>query len=370
MKRRAKIMVRIMSKILYAAGTMGHINNFHLPYIDALRRDGHEVQVMAKGEGADHNIPFVKKMFSFGNVSCMMRIRKILKREKFDVIITNTTLAAFNIRFVLPRRHRPRVINFVHGYMFPTEVVGIRAKIFRFCEKLLRKKTDHIMVMNAADLEIANKYRLCLGEVRMTSGMGARVADAPTVETDLILERNKGEGKYILCFVGELYKAKNQRMLICALPEIKMEIPNAVLWLVGEGVARDELVALAEELSISDSVYFMGRRENPCDYIRAADVYVSASEKEGLPFNILEAIGCGKTVVASRVKGQEDIIEDGVSGFLYPFGDISAFADIVKRIHRGELSIDPERAISRFKHFSFDTVFPETYGTMKELMDK
>ena len=78
------------------------------------------------------------------------------------------------------------------------------------------------MVMNAADLEIANKYKLCLGEIRMTSGMGASVAAAPSVETDLILKHNKGEGKYILCFVGELYKAKNQRMLICALPEIKM----------------------------------------------------------------------------------------------------------------------------------------------------
>lgn len=359
-----------MSKILYAAGSMGHINNFHLPYIDALRKDGHEVQVMARGEGADHNIPFVKKMFSFGNVFCMMKIRGILKREKFDIIITNTTLAAFNVRFVLPKRNRPRVINFVHGYMFPKDVVGLRAKIFRFCEKLLRKKTDHIMVMNAADLEIANKYKLCLGEIRMTSGMGASVAAAPSVETDLILKHNKGEGKYILCFVGELYKAKNQRMLICALPEIKMEIPNAVLWLVGEGVAREELVALAEELSISDSVYFMGRRENPCDYIRAADIYVSASEKEGLPFNILEAIGCGKTVVASRVKGQEDIIEDGVSGFLYPFGDISAFADIVKRIYRGELSIDPKCARARFESFSFERVFPETYGVMTELMKK
>jgi glycosyltransferase EpsD len=254
--------------------------------------------------------------------------------------------------------------------MFPKNVVGARAKIFRFCEKLLRKKTDHIMVMNAQDLEIANEYKLCRGEVRMTLGMGARVVPAPTVETDLILKHNKGEGKYILCFVGELYKAKNQRMLICALPEIKMAIPNAVLWLVGEGVARGELVALAEQLNISDSVYFMGQRDNPCDYIRAADVYVSASEKEGLPFNILEALGCGKTVVASRVKGQEDIIEDGVSGFLYPFGDFNAFAELVKRIHSGELSIDPRSAVARFERYSFNNVFHDTYGTMKELMEK
>ena len=359
-----------MSKILYAAGTMGHINNFHLPYIEALRKDGHEVLVMARGEGADFDIPFEKKMFSLKNLSCQRKIKKILKREKFDVILTNTTLAAFNVRIVLPRRNRPRVVNFVHGYMFPTEVKGVRNKIFRFCEKILRKKTDAIMVMNASDYGIANEYKLCREEVRMTLGMGAKVYDAPTVETDLILKANRADGKYILCFVGELYKRKNQRMLICALPEIKLAIPNAVLWLVGDGVARRELVELAESLNISDSVYFMGMRDNPCDYIRAADVYVSASEKEGLPFNILEALGCGKCVVASDVKGQCDIIEDGVSGFLYPYNNVGEFVRKIKKIHAGELSIDPARAVARYEAFSFDRVFDRTYSTMKELIEK
>ena len=68
-----------MSKILYAAGTMDHIKSFHLPYIDSLCREGHEVFTMAKGKGADFDIGFVKKMLSVKNISCRRRIRKILK---------------------------------------------------------------------------------------------------------------------------------------------------------------------------------------------------------------------------------------------------------------------------------------------------
>lgn len=359
-----------MSKILYAAGTMQHIRSFHLPYIQELRREGHEVYTMAKGDDADFNIEFVKKMLSFGNLACQRKIKKILKREKFDVLILNTTLAAFNIRFCLPKKNRPKVINFVHGYMFPRVPVSTKDKIFFFCEKILRKKTDSILVMNQDDYEIATENKLCLGDVVMTRGMGASVPEETVVPKEAVYKLHESEEKFIICFVGELYKGKNQRMLICALPEIQIAIPNAVLWLVGEGVDRQKLVDLSEELNIDNSVFFMGRRSNPCDYIRACDLYVSASEKEGLPFNILEALGCGKTTLASNIKGHRDIIEDGVSGLLYPFGDISEFVRLVKSVYNGEIKIDSQNAISRYKDYCFDNVFPDTYGKMKELVEK
>ena len=348
---------------------MEHIKSFHLPYIEALRADGHEVLVMAKGKDADFDIGFVKKMLSSKNTECRRKIRKILRRERFDVIILNTTLAAFHIRLCLPKIKRPKVINLVHGYMFPKSVKTTRDKIFIFWEKFLRRKTDHIMVMNGEDYEIATKNKLCLGEVRMTLGMGASVSET-VLPPETIRKYTESEGKFVLCFVGELYKAKNQRMLICALPEIQISIPNAVLWLVGEGVDRLELIELADELKISNSVCFVGRRNNPCDYMRACDVYVSASEKEGLPFNIMESLGCGKITLASDIKGHRDLIEDGKSGILYSLGDITDFVSKVKAIHGGDIKIAPEDAISRYEIYSKANAFPSTYKIMKELIEK
>ncbi len=360
----------IMSKILYAAGTFEHIKNFHLPYIDRLRRDGHEVTVMARGEGADLNIPFVKKMLSFKNIICSLRIRGIIKRGKFDTVVLNTTLAAFDTRLFLPKRNRPKVINFVHGYMFSPEPKSIKEKIFLFCEQLLSKKTDYIMVMNSEDCAIAEKYRLCISEIKMTRGMGARISESDFLPVELMYERRRNSDKYIISFVGELSAAKNQRMLICALPEIQVYIPNAVLWLVGDGGHKEALIRLTEKLNLSDSVRFWGYRPHPCDYIRASDLYISASKKEGLPFNVLEAVGCGKTVIASNVKGHRDIIENGKSGFLFSSGDLGELVRLVRGVYRGELSIKPTDARQRYKVFSFDSVFPETYGIMKELIDK
>ncbi|MBE6644738.1 MAG: glycosyltransferase family 4 protein [Ruminococcaceae bacterium] len=358
-----------MSKVLYAAGTAEHIKNFHLPYIERLRKEGHEVVTMAKGDGVDIEVPFVKKMFSIKNLFLVLKVRKIMIREGFDTVILNTTLAAFIIRLALPRKKTTKVINFVHGYMFEPEPVGLKEKIFLFCEKLLSSKTDHIIVMNSDDYFIAKRYRLCLGEVRMTRGMGAKISDKPQILAESVFDLKQGIGKYVLCFVGELSELKNQKMLISAMPGIKAHIPNAVLWLVGDGKERRRLELYVRELNLSDSVLFMGKQNNPCDLIRACDIYLSASKKEGMPFNIIEALGCKKTVIASSVKGHKDIIEHGKSGFLFKKDNVGQLVDLIKLIYCGELTIDKGEAFSRYKDFSFDTVFDKTYNTVKELIE-
>ena len=123
-----------MSKILYTASTMSHINNFHLDYINALRSEGHTVLTMARGEGADFNIPFEKKLLSPKNTRCRKEIKRILENEKFDIVILNTTLSAFHIRLAMPRR-RPRVLNIVHGYLFRKIQAFLKERCFCFVKE-------------------------------------------------------------------------------------------------------------------------------------------------------------------------------------------------------------------------------------------
>lgn len=356
-----------MSKILYAASTIGHINNFHLPYIEKLRLDGNEVFTMARGEGADFDIPFVKKMLSPKNFFVRRRIKRILKSEKFDTVILNTTLAAFHIRLAMQKKERPKVINIVHGYLFSEHSSKLKYKLMLFCEKILRKKTDSIVVMNSADFEIATSNSLCISDVKMTYGMGAKVSKQST-PCEKIRQYIGAEQKFLMCFVGELSARKNQRFLICALPEIKISIPDAELILVGSGALERELKELSEKLGVSSYVHFVGQKPNPCDFIYACDLYVSASEIEGMPFNIIEALGCKKTVLCSNIKGHTDLIENEKSGYLYSFADISKFVEMVKEIHSGKLSLSSDAIIEKYKEYSFDQVFSNTYETIKELI--
>ncbi len=356
-----------MSKILYAASNMQHINNFHIPYIERLREEGNTVKVMASGEGADFDVPFVKKMLSPKNFFVRRKIKRILSEEKFDAVILNTTLAAFHIRLAMPKKHRPRVMNFVHGYLFSEKQKGLKKKILLFCEKLLAKKTDTIAVMNEEDMKIAEENKLCLGKTEMTRGMGA-AAHTERYPREKVRRYLDAEEEYLMCFVGELSERKNQRFLICALPEIKIAEPKAALLLVGSGAEEMPLRELADKLGVSESVHFTGQTSNPCDYIRASDLYVSASEIEGMPFNIIEALGCGLPILISDIKGHSDLIESESEGILYERGNISDFSEKAKQIIGGNVTIDKTAQREKYEKYSFDSVFEETYSVLKDFV--
>ena len=351
-------------KILYAASTMSHINNFHLRYIEKLRSDGYDVRVMANGEGADYKIPFEKKLLSSTNTACRAEIKRILRRERFDAIILNTSLAAFHIRLAIPKDiKRPRVINFVHGYLF-SEVVGVVKRLmFILCEKLLSARTDAVIVMNTEDMQASVKYGFTSGKTYMTRGMGASVRDVVT-PPEKIRSDFRLEGRYALVFVGELSERKNQEFLIKAHARIKKKIPGAVLVLVGDGAYREYYESIIDELDLADSVILMGYREDACDVMRMADLYVSASIIEGMPFNLIEALGCKKTVLVSRVKGHVDLIDDRKSGFFFELNNEDEYVDKVCLIHGGIMKLDEEEIYSRYGLYSNAEVFDQTYKTL------
>ena len=354
-------------RILYVASSMRHINSFHRDYIAALRDGGATVDVLARGEGADFDIPFEKKLFSLGNTKCRKEIREIIKKGNYDAILLNTSLAAFHVRLACPRKNRPRIVNLVHGYLFSEEVGRIKSLLLRLAERMVKGKTDAIITMNEYDLDYATRKKLTRGRVYASRGMGVTLRESISSPESLRSEF-MGDGKLVFAFVGELSGRKNQEFLIRSHAELVKEIPNAVLWLIGDGDARESLEALSRELSVSESVIFVGQRADACDFIRACDVYVSASMIEGLPFNILEALGAGKTVIASRIKGHVDLIEDKVSGYLYAFRDTGAYLSLAKRVASGEI-ISPEKAIEVFKKYEREVVFPETLATIKEALD-
>lgn len=321
-------------KILYAASTASHLRRFHMPYIECLR-ERYDVYLMGShGEGIDFPIDFAKSFFSLSNLRAIGKIRKILKRERFDRVIVNTTLAAFLIRAaMIGMKKRPFVINVVHGYLFADGDTGLKAKILLLCEKLLRRQTDVIAVMNRDDLSIVQKSRLCLGDVFFMNGMGIPdVTEAPERDSALRATYAPKEGDILCAFVGELSGRKNQIFLIRAIAKLRTQGLPVRLLLLGEGSERENLEKEISALGLEDSVFLAGNREPIAPYLAVTDLYVSASVSEGLPFNVMEAMSFGLPIVMSDTKGQNDLKTDADAAVLYPLNDTDAFCDALKRL--------------------------------------
>jgi glycosyltransferase involved in cell wall biosynthesis len=147
------------------------------------------------------------------------------------------------------------------------------------------------------------------------------------------------EGAPLLGAVAVLREQKGLDVLVRALDEVVREVPDARLAVAGEGPERASLEALAEELGIGPRVMLLGNRSDIPDLLAGFDVAVSASWFEGSPLAAMEYMDAGLPIVATRVGGMPDLIDDGVHGRLVEPGDAAGLAAAVVELLR-----DPERA--------------------------
>lgn len=410
-----------MKKILYVASTYGHIKSFHIPYILKLVELGFEMHIgaggtekagaqkaptsaapkMQKNTGASLEnqafagvktieISFEKKMCSHKNLICVKKLVRLMEKEKYDIVSVHTSLAAFFTRLavILVKGKKPTVINTVHGYLFDENTRWAKKNILLGAERIVKKATDVLVVMNNQDYEIAEKYRLYREKLIKIPGMGINIDKFSKEHVEMLIEekgqtgsevvkglmsqrvsgkatgesadiRSRERAKFglqeadvVMIYAAEFSKRKNQKMLIHSMEKLP---PNVKLFLAGKGEGLEECMSLAEHLrppaasKILNSaeqpetskppkqpnltlpsggrVVFLGHVQNLEYYYYLADICVSSSRSEGLPFNIMEGMAMGLPVVATNVKGHQDLVENGVNGYLYEFDDQRGFIE-------------------------------------------
>jgi glycosyltransferase involved in cell wall biosynthesis len=129
--------------------------------------------------------------------------------------------------------------------------------------------------------------------------------------------------------VGRLEPEKNYTLLVQAIGQVSRRLPRTRCMIVGEGTCRKDLTTLIQSLGLGEHVRLPGTRSDIPDLLGAADVFVLASLKEGLPVALLEAMAAGKAVVVTSVGGMPEVIHDGKSGLVVPPGHVDALAEAV-----------------------------------------
>lgn len=131
----------------------------------------------------------------------------------------------------------------------------------------------------------------------------------------------------VVVYTGRLVPRKGVDVLLRAWTTCRSAATEATLLIIGKGNASDDLRQLADELKPGTSVRFMGELSDVLPWLQAADIYVMPSRQEGLPNALLEAMAVGLPIVATRIGGIVDIVEEGQSGTLVPADDVDALAN-------------------------------------------
>jgi len=138
----------------------------------------------------------------------------------------------------------------------------------------------------------------------------------------------------VLVVVARLTEQKGHRYLLQALPALLAQWPRLTCLFVGEGPCHESLQQAAERSGVRQACRFVGATEVVTDFYAAADVVVLPSLSEGCPFVVLEALAMGKPVVATRVNGVPEIIEEGRTGLLVEPRDAAALEQAIARMLR------------------------------------
>jgi glycosyltransferase involved in cell wall biosynthesis len=140
----------------------------------------------------------------------------------------------------------------------------------------------------------------------------------------------------VVTVLGRLGTGKGQAVAVEAWPRVIERVPDARLLLVGDGPLEDDLRRRVDDLDLAERVIFAGRRRDAERILAASTLTCLPTIREALPTALIEAAACGVPAVASATSGVLEVVDDGRTGLLFPYGDERRLADAVVELLEDE----------------------------------
>ncbi len=372
-------------RVLFCTTLDNQILHFHVPYIRMLRNRGWRVDVASAGTTSmpfcDHkfDLPFTKQPVSLANLRAFRRLRRILREQHYDLLHCHSPSAGAIARLAarsLPRKRRPIVFYTAHGFHFFRGAPRSYWMLIYPLEKLLARWTDCLLVMNREDRETVEQHKFRAGRIVEVPGVGVDLSRIDAAcdagcRADLRAAHGYGTEDYLLFYAAELSDRKNQKMLLDVLGRLLPRIPSVRLILAGRDLLDGALQMEAATRGLSDRVDFVGHREDVPEWLLLADLVVASSQQEGLPVNLIEAMACGRPVVATAVRGHVDLIDHEINGLLVPSGDADTMAEAVELLYKNPEAAEAmaAQAVEDARRYSLVEVLPQVARLYDEALE-
>jgi glycosyltransferase involved in cell wall biosynthesis len=267
---------------------------------------------------------------SSANLLAWRHVYDLMRRERIDVL--HCHMFRSNVPGVVLGRlaRTPVIIGHEHTWSFE----GQALRVFLDREVVARGADAYLAVSREDERRITEIEGIPAEKVRFLPN-GIPDLPEPTGR-DLRAEFGLPPDAPLVGAVGALRAQKGFDVLVRASALLAREIPNVRVIIVGSGDedVRVQLVRQITELGLQDNVLLLGLRDDVPDILAALDVAVSSSNFEGSPLAIMEYMAAGSPIVATRVGGVPDLIENGVHGLLVERGDSYGLAQAVLRLLR------------------------------------
>jgi len=316
----------------------------HLVYGSLAPGDGSlEHLAVAAGLPTTHIRALGRRINPLSDVRAFARLLRLVFREAPDVVHTHTAkagtlgrVAARLFNMTRPRRRRCIVVHTFHGhvlsgYFGPTMNVAVRR-----AERTLARITDRVVTISPAQRhDIVTRFNIAAAARTLVVPLGLDLERLARLDSSAAHLRGRlgiSDRAPVVGFVGRFVAIKDLATLVEAFALVTAQRPDAVLLLVGDGPLRAEIDALVAARALQEQVRQVGWIDDLAPVYATIDIFALSSRNEGTPVAVIEAMAAAKAVVATRVGGVADVVEDERTGLLVPPQNPKALADAIVRL--------------------------------------
>jgi len=341
----------------------------------AMRENGHGAIIICGPGGiftaelTERGLPFrclpnlVRPIHPIKDALALVELRAALREWQPDLVSLHSSKTRL-LGGIAARMSGTPALATVHGWPFADGTADSRRRFYVFYERQAARMAAAVVTVSHYDKDLAERHRV---------GTRGGITVIHNGMPDDARQRDHGRtsGPVRLLMIGRHSPQKDQPTLFRALAKLRDQ--PWTIDLVGTGPHQDRHEAMVRELGLAQRVTFLGYRNDVPNLMATADVYSLASNWEGLPRSIIEAMRAGLPTVASDVGGNREMIVEDETGYLAPRGDAETLAR-----HLAVLIGDPRKrrllganARRRFEeHFSFETMFGRTLAVYEAALAK
>jgi len=358
-----------MIKILYileatSGGTQKHVidiakkidrSEFQIDIVYSSDRNKNFVEESKGIFNRTYGLP-IKRSASFTDVSNILRMRKIILENKYDVVHCHSTKAGFVGRLAAFVSRHPNVIYSPHGFMFCDNRILFKRYLYLTMEKYLGHMTRKLIAVSGSEKELALEHNIVPNKkiITLYNSIDHSEYDDFNYE-NRILEKLKNGSEIVLGTVGRLYYQKDPVTLIKSFKIINDKFPNTKLVMVGDGPLEQVCIKLIDSLGLTDKIDLAGYQKNSKAYYKTFDIFMLSSHYEGLPYALLEAMSMGIPSIGTNVVGIKDLIINGTTGYLAEEEDYQGLADAaITLLNRPELLTEFSQNAKKITRENFD----------------
>lgn len=316
-------------KLLYVSH-VDTVVRMMLPHLDGARAAGFTVDVACciTRHGDDvrahadtlWNLPFRRSPLHPANLLALSRLTRLIREQEYTIVHAHTPSGGVLGRLAATHARRPDGLPLrfytAHGFHFHRQGSRLSNAIFRAIETYAGQRwSDAVLVINQEDYETARDKRVVPHErLFLTHGVGVSAeqfhsSTVPAAERERVRATvGATPDTVVLTLIGEMIPRKRHGDALAAFARIHQQYPNTVLVFAGDGPLMSTLQADVTRWGLSSAVHFLGFQRNIPAILSATDIFLFTSIQEGLPCSIQEALCMEVPVIATDVRGNQDLL--------------------------------------------------------------